>query len=89
MENPSDEILSTLIVSLFVVAALIALLFLLIGGFKWIISGGDFDKVESARSTIIAALIGLVVTFLSFFMLQILLALFGINLTNLSLPPMN
>ncbi len=78
--------LSNFVLFLFIVAALIALFFLIWGGIKWILSGGDKGKVETARSTIIAALIGLVVTFLSFFLLQIVLGLFGINLSNLQIP---
>lgn len=84
--NSIGPFLSNLIIAVFVIAALIALFFLIWGGIKWIISGGDKSKVEGARSTIIAALIGLVVTFLSFFILQLLLGLFGISLTNLTLP---
>ena len=79
-------VLSNFVLFLFIVAALIALFFLIWGGIKWILSGGDKGKVETARSTIIAALIGLVVTFLSFFLLQIVLGLFGINLSNLQIP---
>lgn len=79
-------IISNTILVIFIVAALIALLFLIWGGIKWVMSGGDKAKVETARSTIIAALIGLVVTFLSFFILQLILGLFGLSLTNLVLP---
>jgi hypothetical protein len=84
--NNIGPFLGNLVLFLFVVAALIALFFLIWGGIKWILSGGDKSKVEAARSTIIAALIGLVVTFLSFFLLQIILGLFGISLSNLAIP---
>lgn len=84
--NSIGPFVSNLIVAVFVIAALIALFFLIWGGIKWILSGGDKGKVEAARSTIIAALIGLVVTFLSFFILQLILGLFGIDLLSLQLP---
>lgn len=79
-------VIGTFIVILFIVAALVALLFLIWGGIKWIMSGGDKGKVETARSTIIAALIGLVITFLAFFLLSFILSLFGLSVTNLVIP---
>jgi hypothetical protein len=71
---------------LLIVAVLIALFFLILGGIRWITSGGDKGKVESARNTIIAAIIGLVIAFLAFFILQVALQFFGLNLSDLQLP---
>jgi hypothetical protein len=71
---------------LLIVAVLIALFFLILGGIRWITSGGDKGKVESARNTIIAAIIGLVIAFLAFFILQVALGFFGLSLNNLELP---
>lgn len=84
--NNIPTIIGNAVLLLFVVAALIALFFLIWGGIKWILSGGDKGKVETARSTIIAAVIGLIVTFLAFFVLQFVLGLFGIDLMNLEIP---
>jgi hypothetical protein len=84
--NNLGGMVSNIITILFIVAALIALFFLIWGGIKWILSGGDKAKVESARSTIIAALIGLIITFLAFFLLTFVLGLFGISVTNFTLP---
>lgn len=73
---------------LFVVAAVVAIIFLIWGGIRWIISGGDKAGVESARNTIIAAVIGLVIVFLTFFILTLVFnflgfgALFTFNLPN-------
>lgn len=69
-----------------ILAVIIALFFLIFGGIRWITSGGDKGKVESARGTIIAAIIGLVIAFLAFFILQVALGLFGLSLSNLELP---
>jgi hypothetical protein len=43
----------------------VAVLMMIIGGFKFITSGGDSNKVASARNTIIYALVGLVVAALA------------------------
>lgn len=79
-------ILGNVVVAILVIAAVIALFFLIWGGIKWIMSGGDKAKVETARNTIIAAIIGLIVTFLAFFILSLVLSLFGLSLLNLELP---
>lgn len=85
-DKNTGQVIGNVVLILFIAAALIALFFLIWGGIKWILSGGDKTKVEAARSTIIAALIGLVVTFLSFFLLQLVLSIFGISLTDFTIP---
>lgn len=49
--------------SLFVVAGLMAFLYLILGGIKWITSGGNKEDVEKARNQIQAAIIGLIIVF--------------------------
>ena len=70
----------------FVAAVLIALFFLVYGGIKWITSGGDKGAVEAARNQIIAAVIGLIIVFLSFFILNLVLGFFGLSLFDLRIP---
>jgi hypothetical protein len=72
---------------MFILAAIIALLYLVIGGIKWVTSEGDSKNVEAARNQIIAAAVGLGVTFLSYFILNLLLTfLLGSGLSGLSIP---
>ena len=54
-------ILSAGIQLIIIAAGLIAFVYLLLGGIKWITSGGDKAAVETARNQIIQALIGLIV----------------------------
>lgn len=71
----------------FVLAVLIALAFLVYGGVKWITSGGDKTAVEGARNTLVAAVVGLVIVFLAYFIVSIVLGLFGLgSITTLSIP---
>lgn len=72
-------IIGTAVIIIFIIAIVIALLWLVIGGIKWITSSGDSSKVEAARNQIIAAVIGLVIVFLSFFILNFVLTVFGID----------
>jgi len=87
-QNPGN-LIRGLVIAIFVIAAVVALFYLLYGGIRWIISEGDKSKVQEARNHIIAAVIGLIIVFLSFFVLNIILNLFGINLSNLSIPPIS
>ena len=79
-------VIATIVTIVLIAAALIALFFLIFGGIRWITSGGDKAKVESARNTIIASIIGLIIALLAFFIITIVLGFFGLSLTNLTLP---
>ena len=79
-ETGIGTIIQSVITILFIVAVVLALGFLIYGGIKWIISGGDKTKVEAARGTIVAALVGLVLVFLAYFVLNIIGNFFGLNL---------
>lgn len=83
------NVLGFVITIAFVIAVLIALFFLVWGGIKWITSGGDKGGVEAARNQIIAAIIGLIIVFLAFFILNLVLGLFGLSLFELELPTLN
>lgn len=84
--NDFGPVISKTIQILVVVAVIIAVLILIWGGIRWITSGGDKAKVESARSTIIGGIIGLVLVFLAYFIISVVANLFGIDIANISLP---
>ena len=48
------------------VVGIIAVVMLIIGGIKYVVSGGDSKKVTDAKNTVLYAIIGLVVAFLAF-----------------------
>lgn len=62
---------------MFIIAATLAVIYLMYGGIKWITSRGDKIAVESARKHIVAALIGLVIVAGSFFALNAIFSLLG------------
>lgn len=80
------SIVTTLINLALIIAVVIALFFLIYGGIKWVLSGGDKSAVESARNHIVAAIVGLTIALLAFFILNIIGGFFGITLTSLTLP---
>lgn len=77
-----SQVLPAVITYLFIATTLLALAFLIYGGIRWITSGGDKTGVENARKTITYAIIGLVIVFLSFFIINTIGNFFGVNLLN-------
>ena len=63
-----------------VVVSLIFFFILVIGGLKWITSGGDEKKVAAARAQITNALIGLVIVFAAWAIMNLIGTVFGIKL---------
>ncbi len=56
---------------LFPVAGLIALVFIIQGGYMWIISSGDPSRVKQAQGTLTWAIIGLIVISVIFAVLRV------------------
>lgn len=48
------------------IVGIIAVIMLIIGGIRYVISGGDSKKVTDAKNTVLYAIIGLVIAFLAF-----------------------
>lgn len=62
---------------MFLIAAFLAVAYLMYGGIKWITSRGDKIAVESARKHIMAAVMGLIIVAGSFFALNVIFTLLG------------
>lgn len=83
----SSGIVGGIVNILLVLAVVLALIFLIWGGVRWISSGGDKGKIDSARSTIVAAIVGLILAFLAYFFVNILAFFFtGQSFTSLTIP---
>ncbi len=48
------------------IVGIIAVIMLIIGGIKYVVSGGDSKKVTDAKNTVLYAIIGLVISFLAY-----------------------
>ena len=80
------SIVEALVTFVLIIAALAFFFWLVLGGIKWITSGGDKAQTEAARNQITAALIGLVIVFSSWALIQILGTFFGVDLLNVAIP---
>jgi hypothetical protein len=73
------DLVSSAINLIFPIVGLAMLLYLIYGGFKYMTSRGDQKAVESAQSTITTAVIGFIVVFTSYWIVQIIGRVLGIQ----------
>ena len=59
-------------------------LMILVGGFKYLTSGGDPKATEAAKATITSGIIGLVLAIFAFFILLAIQSFTGVDLLNFS-----
>jgi len=71
---------SNIIGFMFIIAALAAFVYFVLGGLQWIVAGSDKDKVESAKNRITNAIIGLGIVAVSWAIFLLLNHFFGLNL---------
>lgn len=74
------QIISWAVVTIIVVAAIIFFFMLILGGIRWILSGGDKANTEAARNQITAALIGLIIIFAAWAIIQLVQGVFGVDI---------
>lgn len=84
------DVISNALMIVFIAAGLAVLIYLIIGAFKWITSGGDKDAIGKARGTIVNALIGLAILALAFFITVLFGQILNIDILNFGpLPSLN
>ena len=80
-----QEAIPSLIGFGFVVGAIVFIFMLIIGGVQWATSGGDKAALESARTRIVNALIGMMILLSTYAILSIIEAFFGMDLKQVNL----
>lgn len=83
----ASQIVQWLVMLLIVGSILLTLFFLISGGIDMITSGGDKQKVVNSRHKLTYAVIGLIVVFMSFFIVNMVGGLFGVELIRVPLIP--
>ena len=63
-------------------AGIVLFVLIVVGGIRYITSGGDPKATESAQKTITYAIGGLIVVLLSFLILKLIQTITGVNVTN-------
>lgn len=67
-------------------AGLAVFIMLLVGGFKYLTSGGDPKKAQSAKDTLSHAILGLVLIIAAWFILQFIEEFTGVKVTIFKIP---
>lgn len=67
-----SQFLSNLIALFYAIAAIVLIFMLIWGAFEWLTSGGDKEKIASARGRIISAIIGMILFAIAFAVIQVL-----------------
>lgn len=75
-----DRLFQTGLQLMFIAAVVLSLFFILWSGIQWITSGGDKQALEKARARLTYAIVGLIIVFLAFFIVNLIGGFFGINL---------
>jgi hypothetical protein len=74
------KVIGNALTIMLIIAVILTLIYLILGGIAWIQSGGDKQKVSQARSRITYAIIGLIVALASFFIINVIGYFFKVNL---------
>ena len=78
--DTGQKIIQAGVTLLFIVAIVLALVYLIQGGIQWMTSSGNKQLIDQARLRITYAIIGLVIVLLAFFLVNIVGGFFKINL---------
>lgn len=73
-------LISAVVGTLLIVAALLAFFYLILGGIQWITSGGDKAGMEAARNKITHAIVGLVIVGAAWAIMLLVQNFLGFNL---------
>jgi len=82
------EFIGAIMQLLFILAGVLVFVYLVWGGIQWLTSGGDSGSTQAARDRITAALVGLAIISISYALVILIQAFFGITIIgdNLVLP---
>lgn len=73
-ETKLNQMVATIVNLFSVVVGVVAVLMIIVGGFRYITSGGDSGNVSTAKNTILYAIVGLVIVALAQFIVKFVLA---------------
>ncbi len=74
-----EALISFAINAVLIIAAILFFFMLILGGIRWIVSGGDKTGTEAARGQVTAAIIGLVIVFSAWIIMNFLFSIFGFD----------
>lgn len=73
-ESSLNDLITNIVNILSLIVGVVAVVMIIIGGFRYITSGGDSGNVSGAKNTILYAIIGLVIVALAQFIVRFVLS---------------
>ena len=73
------NIVSILVTYLLPLAGLLLLVYLIFAGFQYLTSGGDPKKIEVAKQRLTSGIIGFIVVFISYWLVQLVAKVLGLT----------
>lgn len=82
------KLISAAVGVMLILAALLAFIFLILGGIQWITSGGDKAGMEAARNKITHAIVGLIIVGAAWAIMMLVQSFLGVDIigSTLTLP---
>ncbi len=65
---------------------LASVIFIIVGGFKYVLSAGDANRIATAKKTVGRAVVGLVISLGSIGIINLIFGLFGLSIDNTDIP---
>jgi hypothetical protein len=79
------DLINNIVPNIYVAGGLVIFFMIIFGGFTIIANAGDPHKIEEGTKTITSAIIGLLVLFASYWIIQIIQVVTGVQILNSSL----
>ncbi len=73
------EFITWIINTMLLFAGIVAVVFTIIGGYQYISAGGNAEQAEKGKTTVINAIIGVVIIILSYVIINVIVNLVGNN----------
>ena len=74
------KLISAIVGTMLIIAALLAFIYLIMGGIQWITSGGDKTGMETARNKITHAIVGLIIVGAAWAVMRLVQGFLGITI---------
>lgn len=68
-----DQLIQTIINVVLLIAGIVAVIYLIIGGYQYITSSGNAEQAQAGRTTVLNAIIGLVIIFAAYLIVRFVL----------------
>lgn len=81
-----EGLISAAVNIVLIVASLLFVFNFLIGGLKFIVSGGNKEKMSEAKNQIVSAIVGIIIVFSTFAIVRLVGNFFGVDFTTFEIP---